>query len=505
MRKNFKKMEENNFSKKKFYQQRRFWFITVVVAIVALIFVAGANFSSGNFWGGDFTKALSKTLSDVLGLKIEKPVYELDLATGEGKNLVLDSERIKNRENLKDVSIKEASLANKNLALVQDIVSKENKNQKENSESISNNKNSDLEKTEVKNNEVVSPDCDFSATGDLNRKIYLNEIAWMGTAVSANDEWLEIKNNSTVEANLFGWQIKNQTGKIKIVFNDQIKISPGGFLLLERTDDNSVAQVEADKIYSGAMSNDGEWLKFFDSKCNLIDEVNASWGWGKFGGENDTKKTLERNAADPHWHTSVNAGGTPRSENSIPKLTSSTGGGLPDDEPVNPSPPEPPAPAPTSTGDNPPPQSQSVSILVSEIMAGSSLSSGDEFVELYNFGSEPINLTGWTIKKKSSTGSETSLVAVSRLEGKVIPAGKYFLLAHEEEYKGSVSPDVWWPKSYTLAYINNAIVIYSADSQKVEEVFWAEIPKDTSYERENLTENSGFKAQGSPNPKNSSM
>jgi len=136
-------------------------------------------------------------------------------------------------------------------------------------------------------------------------------------------------------------------------------------------------------------------------------------------------------------------------------------------------------------------------------MAGSSVSAGDEFIEIYNYGSESVDLTGWSVKKKSSSGSESSLVAASRLEGKVIPAGKYFLLAHEEGYGGGVSPDVWWPKSYSLAYTNNAVVIYSSDGVLVEEVGWTEIPKDSSYERNGLEENSGFSVINNTNPQNS--
>ena len=141
-------------------------------------------------------------------------------------------------------------------------------------------------------------------------------------------------------------------------------------------------------------------------------------------------------------------------------------------------------------------------ILISEIMAGVDANSSYEFIEFFNPTANLIDLTGWSIKKKSSTGSESTLVSASRFEGKIIPANKYFLLVNEGGYNGSVAPDIFWPKSYTLAYANNAIIIYNANSELVEEVGWSEIPKDQSIERESFGNNQ-FKIQSNPNPQNS--
>ncbi len=141
-------------------------------------------------------------------------------------------------------------------------------------------------------------------------------------------------------------------------------------------------------------------------------------------------------------------------------------------------------------------------ILISEIMAGSDANSNDEFIELYNPTSNPIDLTGWSIKKKSSSGSESTLVSSSRLEGKVIFPNKYLLLANEGGYSGSVFADIFWPKSYSLAYANNAIVIYNSLGETIEEASWTEIPKNQSYERVSWG-NSQFQAQVNPSPQNS--
>jgi len=86
--------------------------------------------------------------------------------------------------------------------------------------------------------------------------VIINEIAWMGTTVSANDEWLELFNNTTGPIILDGWILKSADEKLKI--NLKGVISARGFYLLERTDDTTVPNITADLIYKGALSNTGE-------------------------------------------------------------------------------------------------------------------------------------------------------------------------------------------------------------------------------------------------------
>mgnify|MGYP001597435978 CR=1 FL=1 len=141
-------------------------------------------------------------------------------------------------------------------------------------------------------------------------------------------------------------------------------------------------------------------------------------------------------------------------------------------------------------------------VLVSEIMAGKSDNASYEFVELYNPTSELIDLTGWSVKKKSSTGVESTLVSESRLNGKIIPANKHFLLARENWYDGPVVADVLWASSNSLAYENNSVVIYNADDELMEEIAWTEIPADKSYKRISLN-NILFRVANNPKPQNS--
>jgi hypothetical protein len=148
--------------------------------------------------------------------------------------------------------------------------------------------------------------------------IVINEIAWMGTKTSYNDEWLELYNNTDSQINLSGWQIIAADGDFSIILSGIIPA--GGFYLLERSNDDTLPDILADQIYSGAMGNNGESLFLYDNSKNIIDSVDCSAGW--FAGDNAAKQTMERkNPLSPgnlatNWQTGKNAGGTPKNNNS---------------------------------------------------------------------------------------------------------------------------------------------------------------------------------------------
>ncbi len=136
---------------------------------------------------------------------------------------------------------------------------------------------------------------------------------------SASNEWLELYNNTDQTIDLTGWTLKSISSKFSISLSGSI--SPRGYFLLERTDDQTLPNIPADQIYTGALSNAGENLELIDNSGNLIDAINCSSGW--LAGDNTTKQTMERK--DPvlsgneasNWQNSQNAGGTPKSPNSV--------------------------------------------------------------------------------------------------------------------------------------------------------------------------------------------
>jgi len=93
---------------------------------------------------------------------------------------------------------------------------------------------------------------------------------------------------------------------------------------------------------------------------------------------------------------------------------------------------------------------------------------GERYIKLYNNSNSVQDLTGWSIKRKSSGGIEYSLVSSSRLDGKAIEGNNYLLLVNEGTYVGSLTPDVTWAKSYTFSS-NNTILLYNQNDELVDD------------------------------------
>lgn len=108
-----------------------------------------------------------------------------------------------------------------------------------------------------------------AAAAATSLDVVIAEIARMGTADSANDEWITLYNNTAEPVDLTGWTLSAADGSPTI--NLSGSIPAGGYFLLERTDDTSVPGVVADLIYTGNLGNGGEDLSLFDATLNLID------------------------------------------------------------------------------------------------------------------------------------------------------------------------------------------------------------------------------------------
>jgi len=175
-------------------------------------------------------------------------------------------------------------------------------------------------------------------------EVSVNEIAWAGTASSkTSDEWIELKNNSGGSINLAGWQFLGKDANIKVFFENGDNLSLGSYFLLERTDDNAVPSVPADKFFTNAIKNSSESLRLFNQNCRLVDEVLASSDW-LAGSASPDYRTAER-ANDFSWRTYKGGGsngifGTPKSENSEGQIN---------DGDQNPPPPPPPPPSSSHT------------------------------------------------------------------------------------------------------------------------------------------------------------
>ncbi len=309
-----------------------------------------------------------------------------------------------------------------------------------------------------------------NANFSKQKRVVFNEIAWMGTATSASDEWIELKNISFAPINLAGWSLINESRKIDIVFGDNQAIGADGLFLLERTDDNTVPNQQADLIYSGAMSNNNEALYLFNEKCELEGVVKASPDWA--GGDAETKRTMEKNNDGENWYTFGGSEreimGTPKEKNSNTNwqkpITGSGGGGSNSSG--------------SSSNSGNSSSSQSITycpqsnlsipthegIVINEIAwMGTATSASDEWIELKNISDEVINLQGWQLIDKDNQ------IQISLSSTDSILAHGFYLLERTDD--NSV-PNLSADKIYTgaLSDTDESLRLFNPNCVLIDEV-----------------------------------
>ena len=261
-------------------------------------------------------------------------------------------------------------------------------------------------------------------------KVIINEVAWMGGAVSANDEWIELKNISGIPVNLTGWQLVDKGKQIKIIFKQGL-IPAGGFYLFERSNDESVPNILADFIYTGALSDSDEALYLFNEACQLEDEAEAFPNWP--AGDKLEKRSMER-LGDLNWHTYYGSSlngilGTPKRENSQPAAAQGSGTGGSTQA----------TPEPTLCSQENLSEPSHEPVIFNEISWMGTLKDWrDEWIELKNISENGISINGWQILNKNE---EIEI----NLSGK-IPAGGFYLF---ERTNDDSVPNIFADKIYT--------------------------------------------------------
>lgn len=133
----------------------------------------------------------------------------------------------------------------------------------------------------------------------VNAKVSITEIAWMGTANSTSDEWIEIYNDADTSVDLSSWSI---SGSLSISIPSGKSIPPKGLFLLERTDDTTIPDITADYIYTGALTNSGyQSLILKNENADTIDNLIFQTEWP--AGDNTTKDTMQWNGTS--WVTAT--------------------------------------------------------------------------------------------------------------------------------------------------------------------------------------------------------
>ncbi len=127
-----------------------------------------------------------------------------------------------------------------------------------------------------------------AAPGD----IVISEVAWGGTAASTSDEWIELYNTTAGAIDLTGWTLQAQDGTPAIPLVGTIPAY--GYFLLERSDDNTISDIPADQIYTGALDNTGEVLELRDAGGVPVDTANGDGGPWPAGSGSPDYLSMER-------------------------------------------------------------------------------------------------------------------------------------------------------------------------------------------------------------------
>jgi hypothetical protein len=312
----------------------------------------------------------------------------------------------------------------------------------------------------------------FSLTPSLTPapgEVIISEVAWSGTIATTNDEWIELYNTRSTPIDITGWRLVSDSGSVDIVLNGIIPAN--GFFLLERARELTVSDVTANQIYTGAMSDAGEILRLSRPSGVLIDTANSDGGSWPAGTASSTFYSMERlingsvvaadtssgwvsNNQPASWiaHDANNnlIHGTPGLPNFnfistiTPTLTATI----------------------TSTPTRTPTGSLIRSVVINEIAWAGTVSglADDEWIELYNPGSTPINITGWRLVADDGTPN-ISLVGT-------IPANGYFLLERGETLTDNTTvSDIAADQIYTGNALSNSgedITLYDTSNKVID-------------------------------------
>ncbi|WP_423224762.1 lamin tail domain-containing protein [Candidatus Amarolinea aalborgensis] len=266
------------------------------------------------------------------------------------------------------------------------------------------------------------------------RAVVINEVAWGGTAASSSDEWLELFNPGSAAISLEGWRLSDG-GDITILLNGVL--APGAYFLLERGDDQTVSDIPADLIYSGALNNSGESLTLFGPNSEIVDTANVNGGGWAAGSGAPNYDSMERVGAalpddDANWASNnrvirngLDANGNPL--NGTPRQLNAASQSTP-----TPTPTLTPTSGPTPTATATPAPIAPRAVVINEVAwGGTAASSSDEWLELFNPGSAAISLEGWRL----SDGGDITIL----LNGVLAP-GAYFLLERGDDQTVSDIP-----------------------------------------------------------------
>ncbi|HSE25082.1 MAG TPA: lamin tail domain-containing protein [Pyrinomonadaceae bacterium] len=281
----------------------------------------------------------------------------------------------------------------------------------------------------------------------------------------ANDEFVEIFNKGTVAVDVGGWKLRGSSSSGTIT--TRMTITSGTVLLagshfLATNSGGYSGTVGADQSYSSGFANDGG-IAITRADDVLVDQVGMSAGSAFREGvhlsplPSDSNQSYERRSDGPIANgldTQDNFSdfqlvtpSNPQNSRSGEPTPTPTPSPIPSPTPtpvaspspsptatptVTPTPTGTPTPSPSPTATPTPSPSPSpapnTSLVISQIFGGGGNSGSplhNDFVEIFNRGSEAIDLSGWSIQYAGATNPSWSLTPLTAV---VLAPGKYYLI-----------------------------------------------------------------------------
>ncbi len=113
---------------------------------------------------------------------------------------------------------------------------------------------------------------------------------------------------------------------------------------------------------------------------------------------------------------------------------------------------------------------QNLPIIINQVLIGQNEGVKNEFIELYNPNDSPLNLEGYSLKKKTASGAESNLISNKNFLG-VIPTKGFFLIS-SSEFK-EIKADLNYSSTASLS-INNSLLLYNQNKEVIDKIGWGD-------------------------------